>query len=317
MGFQKRMIFGLVALLVVASALWISIPMTNSNKIRNHESDESSKVITYSFLYGSNGSCVSLINKFAEEFGVEARQEHMWLDKLITLVIAGNEFLPNLVIVSEKEALELAKTGALVNMEPLFAETGIDIKSLPPGNRLYPAVYEGEQLFLEISPGRVPIKNLLVGLLNRENLTEAFELAYYLATSDSKEAFQASYDLIWRGEFVQIVQEFFLPSSVELLYHNFLHPDLQEYWTVEQFKNAHSEILEQQFRYVTSAFPSTVKQADSYTSFYTGKEYDEVVEVEISLSTLLVGDEPESSVYNEELTYLSFTIVDGQWKLIL
>ncbi|MCK9221269.1 MAG: hypothetical protein PHV61_10550 [Limnochordia bacterium] len=207
------------------------------------------------------------------------------------------------------------KTEAFVDMVPLFEQLGIEIESLPSVNRLYPAVYEEKQVFLRVSPGRVPSKDPYVGFLNRENLTDACELAYYLAMSGSRESLPANYDQIWRGEFAEIVREFFLLLSSELYYHNFLHPDLQEYWTAEQFESIHQEMLEMQFRYVSSAFPDSVQRTNNYTSRYTGKKY-EVVEAEITLR-MSIGNEPDETGFNTEVTYLFFTIVDGRWRLIL
>ena len=131
----------------------------------------------------NDGYCRGLINRFSEEFGVQT--EYIRLvdeSKIVVLIVAGNEYLPDLVIASQEKALDLARTGALVDMAPLLAQAGVDIDSLPPENRRYPAVYEGKQLFFRV-PSRVPV-DLYVALLKGEKVNEAFELAYYLAMQD-------------------------------------------------------------------------------------------------------------------------------------
>ncbi|MDD4518862.1 MAG: hypothetical protein PHH90_10270 [Limnochordia bacterium] len=101
-----------------------------------------------------SGNVSSLVKSFSNECGgtIEERTaSYNFGNKLVTLIMAGEEFLPDVVIMTEEHALELVKTDAFVNLEPLFEQVGIDINTLPAANSRYPAVWEGKQVFLAMS----------------------------------------------------------------------------------------------------------------------------------------------------------------------
>lgn len=289
--------------------------------------EEEERVLTYAFLgIGSWSPPTGVIEEFSEQYGINVRQDPLvGYDKLVTRLAAGEEFLPDLIFVHEKDAIDLVRSNALVELDSLCQEAGIDPATLPPGNELYPAVYEGKRFFLRVE-GSAMNRPVLVGLVRRRFVSEAFELAYWIARSGSSWR-PADYDgVIWNMDFQLLVNDYFLPYSFELLYHNVLHPDLQEYWTEEEFVKRHKEYLEYEWRYVARVMPEEVQKVGTYVSPYTEKEYDQVVRVEVTLWNEVRENHsrgsafaPGSSSVVQDLvqTYLYFTPVDGRWCLLL
>ncbi|MDD2756961.1 MAG: hypothetical protein PHS80_15720 [Methanothrix sp.] len=320
-----------IILVVLLGLCWWLWPASNDADVTDGEDNEQAQdtqsaqferedslALTTAFVGISKNDVVGLTS-FTDEYGIELEELQgydLLESKLITHIAAGQEFLPNVLFMSEESAIELVKTNAFVELGPLLEKAEVDPAILPAGNRLYPAFFEGKQIFLEVSlSSTLRTARALVGLLNRGNIDEAFQLAYYLASHREKPK-PLALGLTWPIEFEHPVRSFYVKRIPEIIYYNYLHPDLQEHWTMEEFQCYYEELMEVHYRYVATAFPVEQERVEVCTSRITGMEYQDVVRVHVLLHQS-AGRGEDQYISNEATEVMYFIMVDDGWRLIL